>query len=256
MPPTAAAQLQYAVKPGQPVSWRSTPTMNPPLAKHKCLLTSVFRGPLSGCLQDMVRRGRYSPVAALRRATSCPGTLSAAPLSHTRRRQRGPGHATRRSWATFYFPQNYFVWENKKIDSRPYNAGAHTHQAAGSPPRTLARTPAPYRVAGLPCTRRDQRHTFQTFPRDFRTVSSRLPPPGPSSSPGILPGSPPTLYPARPGRAAARRPAEPRCLPWSPASAVQGSRATYPGAPPHARRATQPYARSTSPTSPTGRRAH
>jgi hypothetical protein len=156
MPPTAAAQLQYAVKPGQPVSWRSTPTMNPPLAKHKCLLTSVFRGPLSGCLQDMVRRGRYSPVAALRRATSCPGTLSAAPLSHTRRPQRGPGHATRRSRATFYFPQNYFVWGNKKIDSRPHNADAHAHRAAGSPPRTPDRPPAraaaaaPCRVASLP----------------------------------------------------------------------------------------------------------
>ena len=33
MPPTAAAQLQYAVKPERPVSWRSTPTMNPSLAR-------------------------------------------------------------------------------------------------------------------------------------------------------------------------------------------------------------------------------
>jgi hypothetical protein len=237
MPPTAAAQLQYAVKPGQPVSWRSTPTMNPPLAKHKCLLTSVFRGPLSGCLQDMVRRGRYSPVAALRRATSCPGTLSAAPLSHTRRPQRGPGHATRRSRATFYFPQNYFVWGNKKVDSRPHNADARPPTGARSCRSSL---PGSQPTLGLPCTRRGRRRTFS---QPFLEISVRFPlasPAGPRE-PYRVAGLPCT----QPSQAGA-----PRSLPGSPASAVQGSRAAYPGA------SARPHRRSVSPASPTGRRAH
>ncbi len=46
---------------------------------------------------------------------------ASAPLSYTLRRTFSGAHARTGSWATFDFPQNSFVWENKKIDSRPPN---------------------------------------------------------------------------------------------------------------------------------------
>jgi hypothetical protein len=39
--------------------------------------------------------------------------------SYTLRGSFSQAHARAGSWATFHFPQNSFVWENKKIDSRP-----------------------------------------------------------------------------------------------------------------------------------------
>jgi hypothetical protein len=36
-------------------------------------------------------------------------------------------HASPGSWAYFCFPQNSFVWENKKIDSRPPNHETVSH---------------------------------------------------------------------------------------------------------------------------------
>ena len=53
-PPSAIARHpQYAVPPERPVSWGSTSTMNPPLARPEP--ASLFKGPRSGCLQDQVR---------------------------------------------------------------------------------------------------------------------------------------------------------------------------------------------------------
>src|SRR6478735_5531914 len=47
-----------------------------------------------------------------------PPTL--AGLSHTHRPLISPPHAISDSWAAKCFPQNSFVWEIKKIDSRPH----------------------------------------------------------------------------------------------------------------------------------------
>jgi hypothetical protein len=49
-----------------------------------------------------------------------------APFSYTHRPPRGSTSATGRSWSIFYFPQNSFVWENKRIDSRPYKSNTKT----------------------------------------------------------------------------------------------------------------------------------
>jgi hypothetical protein len=49
------------------------------------------------------------------------------PPSYTHRRAFGGAHARPGSWATFYFPQNSFVRENKKIDSRPPNSKTISH---------------------------------------------------------------------------------------------------------------------------------
>ncbi len=46
------------------------------------------------------------------------------------RASRWPGPATRRSLATFDFPQNSFVWEIQKIDSRPPNHAWHARRAS------------------------------------------------------------------------------------------------------------------------------
>jgi hypothetical protein len=61
------------------------------------------------------------------------------PLSHTLRPAFSPIHATRASGATFDFPQNSFVWENKKIDSRPHNGHTNVHAF-----RHLARAASPW----------------------------------------------------------------------------------------------------------------
>jgi hypothetical protein len=49
-----ARHPQYAVPPGRSLSWRSTPTMNPPLAKPEP--ASLFRGPRSGNMQNQFAR--------------------------------------------------------------------------------------------------------------------------------------------------------------------------------------------------------
>ena len=51
-------------------------------------------------------------------------TLARRPLSQVHRPTWTPLHAIPASWATFDFPQNSFVWEIKKIDSRPYKKSA------------------------------------------------------------------------------------------------------------------------------------
>ncbi|WP_461117938.1 hypothetical protein, partial [Spirosoma jeollabukense] len=49
------------------------------------------------------------------------------------RRCFGRTHARPDSRATFYFPQNSSVWENKKIDSRPpdHKTVSHAHASTG-----------------------------------------------------------------------------------------------------------------------------
>jgi len=49
------------------------------------------------------------------------------PLSQTYRPHRWGGHAAGGSRATLDFPQNSFVWEIKKIDSRPARAQPDHH---------------------------------------------------------------------------------------------------------------------------------
>jgi hypothetical protein len=114
-----------------------------------------------------------------------------------------------------------------------------------TPTRTGARScrsslPGSQPTLGLPCTRRGRRRTFS---QPFLEISVRFPlasPAGPRE-PYRVAGLPCT----QPSQAGA-----PRSLPGSPASAVQGSRAAYPGA------SARPHRRSVSPASPTGRRAH
>jgi hypothetical protein len=117
--------------------------------------------------------------------------------------------------------------------------------AADARPPTGARScrsslPGSQPTLGLPCTRRGRRRTFS---QPFLEISVRFPlasPAGPRE-PYRVAGLPCT----QPSQAGA-----PRSLPGSPASAVQGSRAAYPGA------SARPHRRSVSPASPTGRRAH
>ena len=54
------------------------------------------------------------------------GSAGFAPFSYTLRDRFSGPHARTASWATFYFPQNSFVWESKKIDSRPYKSNTKT----------------------------------------------------------------------------------------------------------------------------------
>ena len=111
------------------------------------------RETLSGNRQDMVRDlgHRCSPGAtfsALKHCRRTPAARSASrrsPSSHTLRPHRRPHPATGRSWATFYFPQNSFVWENKKIDSLPYKRETNMHRKIfrelGNFPTPRAATP-------------------------------------------------------------------------------------------------------------------
>lgn len=59
--------------------------------------------------------GRLFPVGCFR------------PLSYTHRPFFSGAHARPGSWANFFFPQNSFVWENKKIDSPPPNIKTILH---------------------------------------------------------------------------------------------------------------------------------
>jgi hypothetical protein len=68
------------------------------------------------------RVGRRCVAQSLR-----PRRAAAAPFSHTHRPHFSQIHATRASRANFDFPQNSFVWEKKKLDSRPYNGRANVH---------------------------------------------------------------------------------------------------------------------------------
>jgi hypothetical protein len=86
------------------------------------------------------------------------------PLSHTLRPTFSQLHATRASRATFDFPQNSFVWENKKIDSRPHNRDTKWHAFRDEPiprrtacptrgqPPTLHTPTYPVPTLHLPCT--------------------------------------------------------------------------------------------------------
>ena len=87
--------------------------MNPPLPRPEP--AKLYRGTRSGSLQDQVLEG----CAAALSDPFGPGCF--APLSYTLRDRFSGPRARTASWATFYFPQNSFVWENKKIDSRPPN---------------------------------------------------------------------------------------------------------------------------------------
>jgi hypothetical protein len=158
---------------------------------------------------------RCSPGAtfsALKHCRRTPAARSASrhsPSSHTLRPHRRPHPATGRSWATFYFPQNSFVWENKKIDSLPYKRetnmhrkifrelgnfptprAAHTRTARRNAPRQPAppmRPPAAARMqctaerptlrpshtnVGLPCTSPIQMSTYPILPLPSGRTSS------------------------------------------------------------------------------------
>jgi len=77
------------------------------------------------------------------------------PPSYTHRRAFGGAHARPGSWATFYFPQNSFVWENKKIDSRPPNSKTISHAF----PLTGRRL-----QPSLPYTTRPTLYSFRNLP--------------------------------------------------------------------------------------------
>jgi hypothetical protein len=95
-------------------------------------------------LEDKVRfLQRFMRRNAAQRQRPAGGTRSSrftcfrgCPLSHTLRPTFSPIPATPGSGATFYFPQNSFVWENKKIDSRPYNGHTSPHALLPQPPPT------------------------------------------------------------------------------------------------------------------------
>lgn len=79
-PPSAIARHpQYAVPPERPVSWGSTSTMNPPLARPEP--ASLFKGPRSGCLQDQVQKtvGLRSAFRDRLEVTSCPVVCPGSP---------------------------------------------------------------------------------------------------------------------------------------------------------------------------------
>lgn len=78
-------------------------------------------GPAGGPAQAL--GSLWLPKRSAAAAGSC---FRCCPLSHTLRPTFSRGHATPASGATFDFPQNSFVWENKKIDSRPYKPSAKT----------------------------------------------------------------------------------------------------------------------------------
>ena len=160
-PPSAIArQPQYAVPPERPVSWGSTPTMNPPRARPEP--ASLFRGPRSGCLQDQVLRG------VVRRPPGClqpacfapshipsgellagrtPGPAPAPPLIFRKIRLYGQtkksthGHPTTRPFRTHLFGIAI-------IDAAGPGESVETPQG---PPRRRGRAaPAASRVARLP----------------------------------------------------------------------------------------------------------
>lgn len=136
-----ARQPQYGVMPGHSLSWGSTATMSPPLARPEP--ASLFRGSRSGSLQDQVQlfrsafRGHLEGIGCAA-AFSVPfGPGCFAPFSYTLRDRSSGPHARPGSWATFYFPQNSFVWENKKIDSRPPKRKTKLHALLTQLPYTL-----------------------------------------------------------------------------------------------------------------------
>lgn len=132
-PPAAFGHPQYAVQPEgrrlrggrfpmvtlrrrwqKPTSRRRSPAEG--LCKIRYVFTTGAKIEIFHCntlLQVLQQAGR--------RFRGCP-------LSHTHRPLFSRPHATRASRATFEFPQNSFVWENKKIDSRPYSR--HTNRPA------------------------------------------------------------------------------------------------------------------------------
>jgi hypothetical protein len=84
--------------------------------------TPARRGSHSGRLS---RSGTEVRAAALSNPFG-PGCF--APLSYTLRGCFSPPHARPGSWATFYFPQNSFVWEILKMCSRPPNRKTISHR--------------------------------------------------------------------------------------------------------------------------------
>ena len=84
----------------------------------KYWVRSAFRDCLE--LQLPGTTGGPEAPAAVRRSSTVSSRLL-CPLSYTLRRCFSGSHARPGSRATFDFPQNSFVWENKKIDSRPPN---------------------------------------------------------------------------------------------------------------------------------------
>ena len=103
--------------------------MNPPLARPGP--ASLFKGPRSGRLQDQVQvcfgfrgasRDHLELLADQQDFHNQPSPAGRfRPLSYTLRPTFCGAHARPGSWANFFFPQNSFVWENKKIDSQPPN---------------------------------------------------------------------------------------------------------------------------------------
>ena len=87
-------------------------------------------------------RERYTPNRSCQMVTA--DRLSGrrtTPLSYTHRAYRWIGVASGGSWATFYFPQNSFVWGNKKMDSRPHNRAADVRVFCGTGPGGFAHPP-------------------------------------------------------------------------------------------------------------------
>jgi hypothetical protein len=98
------------------------------------------------------------------------------PPSYTHRRAFGGAHARPGSWATFYFPQNSFVWENKKIDSRPPNSKTISHAF----PLTGGRL-----QPSLPYTTRPTLYSFRNLPYTVYLSYTTYPIPPALSDPAL-----------------------------------------------------------------------
>jgi hypothetical protein len=69
----------------------------------------------------------------LLRCTPSSAALCFSPLLYTHRTSVSGPHARRSSFGGGRIPQNYLVWENLKIDSRPYCAPPRSHEAPSGP---------------------------------------------------------------------------------------------------------------------------
>lgn len=115
--------------------------MNPSPARPEP--ASLFKGPRNESLQDMVLLFDCGCV----RPADC---STGHPLSHTLRALWWGAPVTRHSLATFGFPQNSFVWQFQKIDSR--HPSPTTHHPLPPAPGFLVPSALPRPPAASPCT--------------------------------------------------------------------------------------------------------